>query len=365
VNDCIRLIFSSKVRAEVEAAKKQTVADFGEKRIIREFIAPVCKADSIAVGVGDDAAVIEFPPGKQLVISTDKIPEDLLAIQLGLMDAFHHGRYLATVNISDIAAMGGQPLGLLCTLALPDSFEIDYLRSFISGFVAGGSEWNTPVVGGDTGWGSAVCVSATAFGAVEPGRVLLRSGAKIGDRLFVSGLVGGFGTALAYFIVARERGMLLSETEETWLRDRLIRPSARVDIGRALSSSGLCTSCIDITDGVGQTLIELSQASQKQLEVDVERLPLHSTTKKVADFLKCDFGRIAFGIGLDLELMGTSHSNADLKLPTQPYYIGRVVDGEPNVVLKHGDRKSELPVAGWQHFKGSAMDLVRQMYSPL
>jgi len=344
--------------------QKETVADYGEKRIIREFIAPACNPRSVSVGVGDDAAVVDFPPKKQLVISTDKIPEDLLAIQLGLMDGFHHGRYLATVNISDIAAMGGQPLGLLCTLALPDSFEIEYLKSFMDGFVAGGSEWNAPVVGGDTGWGSAVCVSATAFGAIDPGRALLRSGAKIGDKVFVSGTLGGFGTALAYFVVAQERGLRLGKEDEDWLKSRLIKPVARVNIGCRLSDSGFCTSCIDVTDGVGQSLIELAQASKARFEIDMSALPLHPATQKVAEFLNCDVGKIVFGIGLDLELIGTLTRKAEITGLEQLTYFGRVVEGEPGVILNYGNRKSELPVPGWQHFKGSAMELVRRMYAP-
>jgi thiamine-monophosphate kinase len=297
------------------------------------------------------------------VISCDKIPEDLLAIQLGLMDAFHHGRYLATVNISDIAAMGAEPLGLLCTLALPNTFELEYLKSFMKGFVAGGAEWRVPVVGGDTGWGSAVCLSATAFGAITPARALLRTGATVGDKLFVSGHVGGFGTALAYFIVARSRGFRLDGNEENWLRDKLIRPVARVDVGRELSESGQCTSCIDITDGVGQSLIEIAEPSRVKLQVDMASLPVNPITRKVADYLKCTVARIVFGIGLDLELLGTVQSRNISTLPNGLHYFGEVIDGEPGVVLDYGDHKTGLPVSGWQHFKGSAMDLVHQIYA--
>lgn len=90
-----------------------TVRDLGEKRIIAEIIRPLCGKTVVPIGIGDDAAMLAVPAGKNVVVSTDKIPEDLLAIQLGLMDVYHHGRYLATVNISDIAAMGGDPAGLV------------------------------------------------------------------------------------------------------------------------------------------------------------------------------------------------------------------------------------------------------------
>jgi thiamine-monophosphate kinase len=341
---------------------KYIVSDIGEKRLIREIIAPLSRTELVEVGVGDDAAVVAFPPSKDLVISSDKIPEDLLAIQLGLMDAFHHGRYLATVNISDIAAMGADPLGLLCTLALPNEFSVQYLESFMRGFVAGGAEWKTPVVGGDTGWGSAVCLSATAFGAVTPGSALLRTRAQIGDKLFASGCVGGFGTALAYFIVARERGLQLSAQEELWLRDRLIRPVARVEIGRSLSASMACTSCIDVTDGVGQSLLEIAEASGVRLRVEVRSLPIHPLTAKVANFLNCTIEKIVLGIGLDLELLGTVRSGAMHLLPQELRFFGDVVEGSAGVVLDYDGQQTGLPIKGWQHFTGSAMDLVRETY---
>jgi thiamin-phosphate kinase len=237
------------------------------------------------------------------------------------------------------------------------------LEIFGIGVVAGGAEWNVPVVGGDTGWGSSVCVSATAFGAIESGNALVRTGAKVGDRIFVSGNVGGFGAALAYFIVARPKGLSLSEVEERWLRDQLIRPIARVDVGRALFASALCTSCIDITDGLGQSLREIAEASRVCLRIEFDSLPVHATTSKVANMLGCGLEKIVFGLGLDLELLGTVGTQQSAALPSGLRYFGQVIGGEPGVIIDYGNRKSSLPVAGWQHFKGSAMELVREMYA--
>jgi thiamine-monophosphate kinase len=340
----------------------KSVSEIGEKRIIREIIAPLCKSDAVNVGVGDDAAVVDFPSNQQLVISCDKIPEDLLALQLGLMDAFHHGRYLATVNISDIASMGANPLGLLCTLALPNYFSVSYLDSFMRGFVHGGAEWGVPVVGGDTGWASAVCLSATVFGSIQNGRALRRNGAKPGDRLFVTGPIGGFGTALAYFVIAKDQGLRLSEDEEKWLLERLVHPVARVDMGRKLVLSGVCTSCMDITDGVGQSLRELAEASDVRLEIDIQHLPIHDITKKVAEFLKCPLNQLVFGIGLDLELLGSVAAELPASLAGLRTF-GNVVDGDAGVWLGEGKTAKPLAVKGWQHFQGSALELVRSMYS--
>ncbi|WP_167858522.1 thiamine-phosphate kinase [Methylobacterium nonmethylotrophicum] len=339
-----------------------TVSDWGEKRIIREIIAPLSKSARLRVGVGDDAAVVNFPPGQHLVISSDKIPEDLLSIQFGLMDPFHHGRYLAMVNLSDVGAMGAKPLGLLSTLALPNDFSLSYLWSFFEGFVAGGAEWDTPVVGGDTGWASAICLSATAFGSIESGREIKRSGAKVGDRLFVTGNVGGFGAALAYFGVAKRQGLSLEPAEEEWLKSKLIKPIAKIDIGQKLSASGDCTSCMDITDGLYQSLVELVQASQVKIVIDYDMIPIHPTVRKVSELIKCPIETIIFGIGLDLELVGTITGHAAIS-ELGVHLFGTVEDGPPEVVLKRNNKIEKISTKGWQHFSGSAMDIVTSMYS--
>jgi thiamine-monophosphate kinase len=341
-----------------------SVSDWGEKRIIKEIIAPLSKNASLRVGVGDDAAVVDFPMDQSLVISCDKIPEDLLAIQLGLMGPFDHGRYLATVNLSDLGAMGAKPLGLLCSLALPNDFSIDYLRTFFEGFVSGGAEWDAPVVGGDTGWASSICLSATAFGSIEAGRVLKRNGAKLGDRLFATGSVGGFGAALAYFVVAKNRGLLLTDLEEAWLKSKLIRPIARVHVGQELAASGKCTSCMDITDGLFQSLVEISQASNVRIVVNFDEIPIDPIVKKVAAYLECPVETIVLGIGLDLELLGTLAGDFAPKDAANLHLFGSIDEGESGVWLRRNNSLEQAFARGWQHFTGPAMDIVRSMYAP-
>jgi thiamine-monophosphate kinase len=340
----------------------KTVADLGEKRIVREIVKPIFRGNSAAVGVGDDSAILNFPSGERLVISTDKIPEDLLSLQLGLMRPSDHGRYLAAVNVSDIAAMGGKPLALVCMLALPNGFSLTYLEEFLSGLAAAGEKWGAPVVGGDTGWGSCICMAATAVGSIEPHLALLRSTARPGDQVFVSGTVGGFGTALAYFIVANQLGLRLRTEWEDWLKERLVRPEPRIKIGRTLALSGKCTSCIDITDGVGQSLRELSEASNVEFCVDVNALPIHPSTFAVAEFLNRPVEHLVFGIGLDLELIGTFQ--AEKSLPPDLTAIGTIRDGS-GVSLRYSNGTRPLDIPGWQHFSGSAMEIARQLYSPI
>lgn len=343
---------------------KATVRDFGEKRIIAEIIRPMCEAAGSPpdIGIGDDSAMLTIPPGKSLLVSTDKIPEDLLAIQLGLMDAYHHGRYLATVNISDIAAMGGQPAGLLVTLALPEDFTVEYLSELYRGIIAGCGEWGISVIGGDLGWGSVPCMSATVMGFINPAQALKRTGADVDDKVFVTGVIGGFNTALLYFIVAKPRGLTLEAADENFLKGKLIHPIAQVRKGQLLAASGMCTSCMDITDGVARTLFELSACSKRGLLIEEEMLPIHRATIQVAKFLGMEPRDIVFGIGLDLELMGTIRCNkAEIpaSLANEITIIGTVTETKDNRVRSAEGTVHPIPERGWQHFVGKAMDMVK------
>ncbi len=345
--------------------KRLTVSDLGEKRLIREIIAPICGVPTAGLGIGDDAAMVDLPEGTSLLISTDKIPEDLLALQLGLMSPFEHGRYLAQVNISDVAAMGGRPLGLLANFALPNDFSLEYLKQFFQGFVSGGAEWDIPVIGGDIGWGSAPCFTATVFGCVEKHKVLTRSGASVGDGVFVSGPIGGFGTALAYFAVAKKQGFHLSEDYEKYLLEKLVHPTAKVEAARLLAETSICTSCMDVTDGFRQTVAELTEASGVGFTIDEDRLPVHPVTLEVAKFLNIKPTEIVFGIGLDLELAGTLSCKANslpANLAGKVIVIGTVNDDGQNVLRVKSGETVPLPGVGWQHFIGDAMSLITEVY---
>lgn len=336
-----------------------TVSELGEKKLLQDVILPNFDYKR-KPGLGDDAAVIEIPDGWDLVVSCDKIPEDLLSVQLGLMDPFHHGRYLAVVNISDVAAVGGTPIALLATFALPNDFSVDYLREFCRGFAAGAREYNASVVGGDTGWCSAVCLSATSIGIIERGKGLTRSGAQENDCVFVTGTIGGFGTALLYYIVARPRGFALPSEDEEFLLDRLIRPRARVTLGRALALSGSCSACMDITDGVGRSMFELAAASQKSFLISEDLLPVHPASYKVAEFLEMTIEDVVFGIGLDLELLGTVAPDSALLKPNggiTPVGVVRPLE-EGSQVKKRDGNRIPIPSRGWQHFSKKALDLV-------
>jgi thiamine-monophosphate kinase len=341
------------------------VSDLGEKRLLREVVKPLLPTIADGIGAGDDAAVVPFPAGCRLVVSSDKIPGDLLAIQFGLMTAREHGRYLVAVSVSDIAAMGATPLGVLLTLALTPDFSVEYLRELIAGAVEAGESWGAPILGGDTGSATAICLSSAAFGYVSAERALTRGGACVGDLVAVSGPVGAFGAALAYFAAKSDGAAppLAAEIVEG-LRQRLVQPAPRVDLAARLLDRGWCTACMDITDGLGQSLAEIGEASGIGFEIDAASVPVHSLATAVAEAMGLDPYELAFSIGLDLELLVTvSPDHVDDArrcglIPFGSVHAGRTIEFE-----RVGHPTSGLPGRGWEHFSGNVRDFVARTRS--
>ena len=334
-----------------------TLRDLGEKRLVREVLKPLLPAVVDGVGAGDDAAVVPFPAGARLVASSDKIPEDLLAVEFGLMSPTEQGRYLVAVSVSDIAAMGASPLGTLLTLALTDDYLVEDLRELVAGAVAAGREWGAPVLGGDTGSGSAVCMSSSSFGYITGDRTLTRSDAVPGDLIAVSGPLGGFGAALAYF-AARIDGTApkLSPEVSEGLRRCLVYPTPRVDLAPRLISGDWCHACMDITDGLGQSLRELSEASDIGFQISAESIPINPLALTVSDALNLDLYELVFGIGLDLELLVTIGSDGVDDARDCGVMAFGEVQVEKKIVIERNGTKTGVPGRGWEHFGGNVRE---------
>jgi len=332
--------------------------NYGEKRLIRDVIFPIIKND-IDVGLGDDSSIIRISDF-DIIASTDKIPEDLMALRLGLMTPFEHGRYLSEVNISDIAAMGGVPKALLLNLTMPDDFSIEYLESFLKGVKSSCKKWDVIIAGGDTKWGSTVCFSATCIGVLDKGKAIRRNGAKIGDYLFVSGIFGLFSTALLYFLAAKPSGFKLKYKEEIFLKNKLVLPEAKVDVGIDLNKSMCCSSCMDITDGFSQSLYELSDSSNVSFEIKECLFNYHELTYKLADYFKCTPNDIAFGVGLDLELLFTIKPEGINKISKHHILLGQAIEKESNMLLMRDGSSVVIEPKGWEHFTGKTpVELVK------
>lgn len=215
----------------------------------------------VALGIGDDAALIDPPKGQQLVLAVDTLVEGVHFAR-GVPPSAIGWKALA-VNLSDLAAMGAEPALALLALTLPDD-DSAFVDEFAAGFAALADTHRVALVGGDTTRGP-LAASVTVMGYVPKGSALTRAGASAGDDLWITGTLGDAAGALALWT----SGLPMLRTGR--LRDRLDRPTPRLGAGIALR--GLATACIDISDGFLADLGHLLAMSGLGADVEADALP--------------------------------------------------------------------------------------------
>jgi thiamine-monophosphate kinase len=302
------------------------------------------KRPDVRLGIGDDAALLDSPAGCDLVAAIDTLV-DGVHFPHGCSAASVGHRVLA-VNLSDLAAMGAKPAWALLALTLPNINE-EWLGEFAAGFSDLARSHDVALVGGDTTSGP-LCASIQILGHVPRGQALLRSGARPGDLVFVSGSPGDAAAGLAL-----EQGRLKADPDATaYLRKRFLFPTPRMALGKSLR--GFVSACIDVSDGLLGDVGKLAQASSCGVELDYEHLP-------VSDSLVAAVGderarELALTGGDDYELCFTvSPANvARLRqeLPPERWGyspIGKVRDTAGALVLRDGN-VMEFAHSGYDHF---------------
>ena len=216
---------------------------------------------ALAHGVGDDAALLDVPAGSRLVVSTDTSVENV-HFRRDWLSAEEISYRSAAAALSDLAAMGATPIGMVIALTLTDAWRAQIVR-LADGFAAASRDLRAPIVGGDLTSGSELSISLTVLGSVE--HALSRSGARDGNTLWVTGNLGGPLLALR----AMERG----EAPLPYHRERFARPVPRLREGRWLAANG-ATGMIDCSDGIAADASHLAAASGVRIVLDLDRLPL-------------------------------------------------------------------------------------------
>src|ERR1035441_7064286 len=175
--------------SKASTSLRQSLSEIGEKSIIRNFVKPLFNASDDPAGVGDDCAMVAFGD-KIALLSTDRVPSDLTAFKLGILDFHGLGDYLARLNLSDIAACGGQAVGLLLNLGLPNDIAYEDVQALCRGFGGCAERHGATVLGGDITSACELSISATSIGKAMRGRVLSRRGSIPGDSIFISRPLG-------------------------------------------------------------------------------------------------------------------------------------------------------------------------------
>jgi thiamine-monophosphate kinase len=224
----------------------------------------------VVVGVGDDAAVVAGVKNARLVLTTDALIEGV-HFDRAYSSAADIGHKALAVNLSDVAAMGATPEWALVSLALPDQTSVEDVDALIDGLVALARLENTAVVGGNlTRSPGPLVVDVTAVGTTHPRRVMLRSGGRVGDELYVSGTIGGGAAGLE---ILREGGQVHPPAQAACaIRHR--RPTPRVRLGRALARARAASAAMDLSDGLADAVRQLAEASGCGAELEASSLPI-------------------------------------------------------------------------------------------
>jgi len=300
--------------------------------------------DDVRLGIGDDAALLAVPHGQELVAAIDTMVEGVHFPRT--TSAADIGWKALAVNLSDLASMGATPAWALLALTLPNA-ETAFIDDFADGFAQLARMFRLALVGGDTTRG-ALTISVAVHGFVPPGKALVRSGARVGDAVLVTGTLGDAAGGL----YLKQHGTRI-DAPSTYLASRLDRPTPRVAAGLALRDRA--SACIDVSDGLLADLGHICKASNVGAEIDATLLPRSSALLDCFDDATSrDF---ALTGGDDYELCFTVPAQqvaavqADLaKLGCGATRIGRIVEGRGVNVRDAAGRSIESAHPGWDHF---------------
>jgi thiamine-monophosphate kinase len=304
----------------------------------------------VALGVGDDAALLDCPPGMQLVATMDTLVQGNHFLRHFPAEAVGH-RALA-VNLSDLAAMGAKPAWALLALTL-EKADPEWLTAFARGFGALARQHNVALVGGNTTAGP-LCISVQVLGHAPRPPAMLRSGARAGDVVFVSGHPGDSTAGLAFELGKLKVDAAAGITEDVaaYLRQRFHFPTPRVELGLRLRE--FASACIDVSDGLLGDAGKLAHASGCGVRIAWEQLPVSS--QLVAAVGEQGAREMALTGGEDYELCFAvspeSVPRMTERLPPQQwgYAAIGVLTASAGAEVTRGGTVMEFSHSGWDHF---------------
>jgi thiamine-monophosphate kinase len=304
---------------------------------------------SVVTGIGDDCAVLRVPPGHELLVTTDFTIE-----QVHFRRDWHRpelvGRRCLTRGLSDIAAMGGEPRAAFLSLAVPSDVPQKWVDRFLKGLLDLAREFKVPLAGGDTAQSAGgIQADIVVVGSVPEGKAVLRSGAKAGDQIYVTGELGGSAAALARLMKSKPVGA-------KHFRDSYkSRPLARVAVGRWLRQRGVASAMIDSSDGLSTDLEHICEESHVGAVIEAEAIPRAQVGRRKKELGK---KRVALELALhggdDYELLFTSSATVPFKIAgVRVTRIGRTTQSAGMRLIGADGKARPLKAEGWEHFKGN------------
>jgi thiamine-monophosphate kinase len=316
----------------------------------RELIAAIRKEFSgsgknIVLGIGDDAAVVR--PGRiPLILTKDLLVEDVDFIR-SLHPARCIGRKSLNVNLSDIAAMGGNPKYALLGLAFPPDLSLTWVSQFMAGFGSAARQAGVALIGGDVSKALTIMISVTVLG--EGKNTVRRSGARPGHRIYVSGCLGD--AKLGFLLTMKGLRLGRSKSADPILR-AFLDPVPRIALGRELARRKIPSSMIDVSDGLSVDLMHICEESGTGAEIELARLPLSPGMRTFGGKKALDY---ALHGGEDFELLftaapGKQNLLESLKKRLKITMIGRMTGKKRIYSVDRFGRKRRLEIKGYEHF---------------
>jgi thiamine-monophosphate kinase len=326
-----------------------------EKALIAQVrrMAKLAKSPTVPVGIGDDCAVLRILPGRGKQGKDTLVTTDFTLEGIHFRRDWHSpesvGHRCLARGLSDIAAMGGEPVAAFLSLALPRDLPQSWVGRFARSLIGLADRYGVPLAGGDTAESpNGILADIVVVGAVPKGKAVLRSGARPGDRIYVTGELGGSAAAV---------WELRKSTRKTPRRKlnprdypRHFFPEPRIELGRILRERGLASAMIDTSDGLSTDLAHICEESRVGAEIGAELIPRASVGKPAHEVEL----RLALHGGEDYELLFTAPVGK--KVPSRiagiPItHIGHITRGGTVVVRNRAGVGYELQPRGWEHFR--------------
>ncbi|MBD2457364.1 thiamine-phosphate kinase [Nostoc sp. FACHB-87] len=327
------------------------VKDIGEQGLLAK-LQSFCPPEII----GDDAAVLETPPGTSLVVTTDVLV-DGVHFSDATTSPEDAGWRAAAANLSDLAAMGATPLGITVGLGLPGDLQVSWVERLYQGMTECLQKYHTPIVGGDVVRSPTATISITAFGQVDPQRIIRRSAAKVGMAIVVTGVHGASHAGLQ-LLLRPQLGQNLSPVEKTTLIKAHQRPQPRLDVLPILweiFTSPLPVAGMDSSDGLADAVLQICRASNVGAVIDRQKIPFPAI---FTNWLKPEQAiEYALYGGEDFELvlcLPPTQANALVQQLNQDAAIIGTITSGSQVLLR--DQHQQIPdqvlslSQGFQHF---------------
>ena len=323
---------------------------------------------SLTLGIGDDCALIRPARGEEIAVTTDFSLENV-HFRRHWHPAESIGHRCLARGLSDLAAMGARPIAAFLSLALPAELTIvrrgqrSWIERFFDGLLALAGQMNLPLAGGDTaespladGRGGLAAADIVLIGGIKRGRALLRSGARPGDLIYVTGWLGG--AAAELLALERDPGRF-ANLKSAGSGHPHLYPEPRVATGEKLEAGRLATAAIDLSDGLSTDLHHICEESSLSAEIDADVIPIHPMAQlaQAAGWVPSALDLALHG-GEDYELLFTAAP--ETKIPKQVagvaiHAIGKMKPKyarDANLALVDANRStSELKPGGWQHFR--------------